>query len=132
MSRHLPASLPIALTLCLCGCSGKSDFAVTSCAQNLGFGGDTLDPSFLRILGQTVALEPGSVSGPIRACYYRDLERPEEGRKIVWEVANTAVAVVDPTTGPETRITARSLGETTLRATLGTASASRPVTVQRF
>jgi len=62
-----------------------------------------------------VALSPGRTA-MITACFYRDLERPNERAAVSWSVSEPGVVSLSPVTGSSTTVTALAVGQTRIRA----------------
>jgi len=76
-----------------------------------------VNPEFRAIIGAGggVALSPGRTA-MITACFYRDLERPNERAAVSWSVSEPGVVSLSPVTGSSTTVTALAVGQTRIRA----------------
>lgn len=93
-----------------------SDRDATSCAPDI-FGGSP-SPSLRRIEELADVRVLVNASTEVRACFYRDLERPAERGAIAWTTADPLIATAAPLNGPVTRIFGNSFGRTTLTAVI--------------
>ncbi|MDZ4805725.1 MAG: pilus assembly protein N-terminal domain-containing protein [Candidatus Eisenbacteria bacterium] len=130
MKSILRLFLMITISVVDFGCLvGPDDAAATSCGGvNLTFS-THVDPTLFSMSFFNNVLVVGQQSGPITICFYRDKERQADAQRIEWEVSDPQVATVEPSRGQEVRLTGRTLGRATLRAFMGSLSATREIRV---